>query len=381
MKRTLLFVFGTRPEAIKMAPLVLAARASADFRAVVVVTGQHRAILDEVLATFDITPDHDLNLLRARQTLTHVTTSVLEGLEPILATEAPAAVIVQGDTTTTFAAGLAAFYQRIPVVHVEAGLRSGDTFSPYPEEANRRMTSQFASLHLCPTAGAAANLIGEGVDPAIVSVTGNTVIDALQHVVAAPTRRLDPTIASFIGNQRVVLITSHRRESWNAGLAQVAAAIARTAREHPDWRIVFPMHPNPIVHEQMRPHLEQVPNVLLVDPQPYPAFCALLARADVVLTDSGGVQEEAPSLGKPVLVTRENTERPEAVESGAALLIGTDEDRVYSELTALLDDPEHYAAMANAISPYGDGHAAERSLAALRYLFDGAAKPADFQAV
>lgn len=376
MKR-ILFVFGTRPEAIKMAPLVLAAKAAPDFTPIVVVTGQHRAILDEVLTTFGLQPDHDLDLIKARQTLTHITTSVLEGLEPILTAERPDAVIVQGDTTTTFAAGLAAFYQRIPVVHVEAGLRSGDMWSPYPEEVNRRLTTQVASLHLPPTKRAARALLDEQIDPNRIVITGNSVIDALQQVLelgaAVPT-----DIDAFIGDHRVLLVTSHRRESWEAGLANVAAAIARIATEFPDLRVVFPIHPNPVVREQMAPHLDDCANVLLVDPQPYPQFSALLNRAHLVLTDSGGVQEEAPALGKPVLVTRANTERPEAVESGAARLIGTDTDTVADALRNLLTDATAYARMANAVSPYGDGHAAERTMDALRYLLDDAAKPIDF---
>lgn len=373
----ILFVFGTRPEAIKMAPLILAAKASPDFTPIVVVTGQHRAILDEVLGTFGIAPDHDLNLIKARQTLTHITTSVLEGLEPILLQEQPAAVIVQGDTTTTFAAGLAAFYQRIPVVHVEAGLRSGDMLSPYPEEVNRKLATQVASLHLAPTARAAQALRDEQVDPSRIVITGNSVIDALQQVIA-----LGATITSdiehFIGDHPLLLVTSHRRESWEAGLANVAAAIARIATEFPDLRVVFPIHPNPVVREQMAPALGEASNVLLVDPQPYPQFSALLHRAHIVLTDSGGVQEEAPALGKPVLVTRENTERPEAVESGAARLIGTDTDAVADALRTLLTRPTEYALMATAISPYGDGRASERTIQALRYLLNDAPKPVDF---
>lgn len=373
----ILFVFGTRPEAIKMAPLVLAAEHASDFAPIVVVTGQHRAILDEVLGTFGITPHHDLNLIKARQTLTHITTSVLEGLEPILIAERPDAVIVQGDTTTTFAAGLAAFYQRIPVVHVEAGLRSGDMWSPYPEEVNRKLATQLASLHLPPTKRAANALLDEQVDSSKIVITGNSVIDALQQVLALGAS-MPADIDAFIGDRQLLLVTSHRRESWEAGLSNVAAAIAHIAMEFPNLRIVFPIHPNPVVREQMGPHLGTLPNVLLVDPQPYPQFSALLNRAHVVLTDSGGVQEEAPALGKPVLVTRENTERPEAVESGAALLVGTRTDAVAHELRRLLTDDAHYARMANAVSPYGDGHAAERTLGALRYLLVGASKPVDF---
>ena len=373
----ILFAFGTRPEAIKMAPLILAAQATTDFTPIVVVTGQHRAILDEVLGTFGITPDHDLNLIKARQTLTHITTSVLEGLEPILLREQPDAVIVQGDTTTTFAAGLAAFYQRIPVVHVEAGLRSGDMWSPYPEELNRKLATQLASLHLAPTSRAAQALRDEQVDPEQIVITGNSVIDALQQVIALGAA-VPSEIDMFIGDHPLLLVTSHRRESWEAGLANVAIALARVATEFPDLRIVFPIHPNPVVREQMAPSLGALPNVLLVDPQPYPQFSALLNRAHIVLTDSGGVQEEAPALGKPVLVTRENTERPEAVESGAARLVGTDTDVVAIALRTLLTDPTKYARMATAVSPYGDGTAAERTMQALRYLLHDGPKPADF---
>lgn len=375
--RKLLLVFGTRPEAIKMAPIVLAARDATDFQPVVVVTGQHRAILDEVLETFGILPDHDLDILKSRQSLTHITTSVLERLEPVLEQERPDVVLVQGDTTTTFAAGLAAFYQRIPVVHVEAGLRSGDRWSPYPEELNRKLTTQIASLHLPPTQRAAQALLAEQVPAADIAITGNTVIDAL-HWVLQQGAAVPPDLDAFIGEHPLLLVTSHRRESWASGLASVATGIAAIAREFDDIRVVFPIHPNPVVREQMAPILDGLTNVLLVDPQPYPQFSALLQRATIVLTDSDGVQEEAPALGKPVLVTRENTERPEAVESGAARLIGTETDVVIRELRSLLTDPVAYASMANAVSPYGDGHAAERTLAALRYLLDGAPKPLDF---
>lgn len=380
MAATIMVVLGTRPEAVKMAPLIKALEAAEDFEPLVVVTGQHRQILDEVLELFEITPDHDLNLLRARQTLTHVTVSVLEGVGALIDEHHPAAVVVQGDTTTTFAASLAAFYRQVPVAHVEAGLRSGNRMSPYPEEINRQLTTRIADLHLCPTETSKANLLAEGVAPEAVLVTGNTVIDALQEVVARATE-LPTELADLLDDdsKRLVLVTAHRRESWGEGLTRIAGALRQVVQGRDDITVVFPIHPNPVVREAMLPALGDLANVRIVDPLPYETFSAVMARAHVIVTDSGGVQEEAPSLGVPVLVTRRNTERPEAVEAGTVLLVGDDPEVIVRELTTLLDDPAAHEAMRRAVNPYGDGHASARIVQSLRMLLDGAPAPEPFR--
>jgi len=344
------------------------------------VTGQHRRLLDEVMGLFGMVPDHDLDLLRARQTLTHITTRVLEGLEPLLARHQPDVVLAQGDTTTTFAAALAAFYQRIPVAHVEAGLRSGDPRSPYPEEVNRRLTSRLATLHLAPTDKARDNLLAEGVARERVVVTGNTVIDALHDVVrhrAVPPRGLEWLADDA---RRILLVTAHRRESWDGGLQAVATALRDVAARRDDLVVVFPIHPNPVVREQMTPVLAGLDNVHVVEPLGYAQFAWVLSRAHAVLTDSGGVQEEAPSLGVPVLLARATTERPEAVEAGAVRMVGADRTAVAEWLARLLDDPDEHARMARVVSPYGDGKAAARSVQALRHMLDGAPLPVEFTA-
>lgn len=366
-------VLGTRPEAVKLAPVIRALKDTDDLSAVVAVTGQHREIMDEVLELFDITPDHDLALLRDRQTLTHVTTRALTGVEEIVQAEQPDLVVVQGDTTTTFAASLAAFYQRVPVVHVEAGLRSGNRMSPYPEEINRQLTSRLATLHLCPTPSSKANLLSEAVDPATIFVTGNTVIDALNWVVEhTGGAQHEP------GERRLVLMTSHRRESWDGGLANVAWGVRDVVEDRPDVHVVFPIHPNPIVREAMTPILGPLDNVEVIEPLGYPAFAQAMARAHVIVTDSGGVQEEAPSLGVPVLVTRENTERPEAVTAGTVRLIGSDRAAVREHLQRLLDNADEHETMRKATNPYGDGKAAWRSVGALRTLLWGDPRPEEF---
>lgn len=362
-------VYGTRPEAIKMAPVVAAARSSEKLGVVVTVTGQHREMLDQVNALFGIEPDHDLDVLAQRQTLVEVTTRTLQGLTRVLRDVRPDAVVVQGDTTTSMAAAVAAFYERIPVVHVEAGLRTSDVYSPFPEEMNRRLTTRLAALHLAPTPGAARNLVCEGIARADVTVTGNTVIDALLETVAHPVPFRDPRLARLQdGDRRLVLVTAHRRESWGDRMAGVGRALARLAAAESDAVLVLPVHRNPVVREVLLPPLEGLPNVVVTEPLPYGEFAHLMARAHLVVTDSGGLQEEAPSLGIPVLVLRDNTERPEAVTAGTARLIGTDEDAVVAEVTRLLHDPAHHAAMANAVNPYGDGRAAARCVAAIEEL-------------
>jgi UDP-N-acetylglucosamine 2-epimerase (non-hydrolysing) len=364
--RRVLVVFGTRPEAIKLAPVVAALRASARLEPVVAVTGQHREILDQVLRLFDIIPKHDLDIIQPGQTLAQITTRALTGLVPLIEAERPDLVVVQGDTTTTFAASLAAFYAGVEVAHVEAGLRSGDLHAPWPEELNRRLTTQLSALHLAPTATARRALLAEGVDPARVVVTGNTVIDALRWVVglAAP---LPADLAAPLAapDRRLLLVTAHRRESWGEGMRAIGEALAGIATAEPELLVVLPLHPNPVVRQAVLPPLEGLANVLVTEPLPYPAFARLLDRATVVLTDSGGVQEEAPSLGKPVLVMRDTTERPEAVTAGTARLVGSDRDMIVAEVLRLLRDEAAHRAMATAVNPYGDGRAAPRVEAAI----------------
>jgi UDP-N-acetylglucosamine 2-epimerase (non-hydrolysing) len=364
--KRVMVVFGTRPEAIKVAPLIQALAAAPWSRPVVAVTAQHRRILDQVLELFAICPNYDLDIMRSGQTLTDVTVGALDGLGPVLADADPDLVVVQGDTTTTFAAALASFYRRVPVVHLEAGLRTGDVLSPYPEEMNRRLTSQLASLHLAPTPTARANLLAEGVDPSSVVSTGNTVIDALHWTVGRRIPYRDRELAELDTDPRpVLLVTAHRRESWGEPMTAIGAALADLARSEPDLLVVLPVHPNPRVRGALLPAVTGLDNVLVVEPLAYGEFARLLDRATIVLTDSGGVQEEAPSLGKPVLVMRDTTERPEAVAAGTARLVGTDHDQIMASVCSLLHDADAYAAMANAVNPYGDGRAAERSCQAM----------------
>jgi UDP-N-acetylglucosamine 2-epimerase (non-hydrolysing) len=374
-------IYGTRPEAIKMAPLVAALADSPHFEPVVVVTAQHRGLLDQVNALFGIRPHFDLDLLRPGQTLAEVTTRATAGIDGLLARQRPDAVVVQGDTTTTLAGALTAFYHRVPVVHLEAGLRTGDPASPFPEEANRRLTSQLARLHLAPTASTRANLLAEGVPPDSVVVTGNTVIDALLWASGLPTDFHDPRLRELERDEGrpVLLVTAHRRESWRGGMAAIGRALARVAAAQPALRIVFPIHPNPVVRDAVLPHLSGHRNVLVTEPLPYGDFARLLRLAHLVLTDSGGIQEEAPSLGTPVLVARDTTERPEAVAAGTARLVGTDEDRIVAGVTALLRSPAQHRRMAQAVNPYGDGRAAERAVAALAHLFGLGPRPRPFR--
>lgn len=377
--RQIMVAYGTRPEAVKVAPLITALRASAHFVPVVAVTGQHRAMLDQVNDVFGIVPDVDLDIFEPGQSLGQVTTRTLIGIERVLAERRPDAVVVQGDTTTTFAVGLAAFYARIPLVHLEAGLRTNNPSSPFPEEINRRLTSQLAALHLAPTAASRRNLLAESMDPARVVVTGNTVIDALQWTVR---RRLDYGDAALdvldATDRPVLLVTAHRRESWGAPLEAVGRALARIARDHPELLVVFPAHRNPIVRHAVLPPIQGLDNVHVTDPLPYGGFCRLMDRATVILTDSGGVQEEGPSLGKPVLVMRDTTERPEAVAAGTVRLVGTAEDSVVDAVATLLADRGLYRRMATAVNPYGDGQAARRSVQALAHFFGLGPPPDEF---
>jgi UDP-N-acetylglucosamine 2-epimerase (non-hydrolysing) len=375
----IMVIYGTRPEAVKVAPLIQALDRSGVFTPVVVVTAQHRSMLDQVNAVFGVRPDFDLDIHRPGQTLTEITTRALSGVRSVLAQQRPDAVVVQGDTTTVFAAALAAFYEQIPVVHLEAGLRTGDPYSPYPEEINRRLTTRLAALHLAPTRTSKANLLTENVEEASIVVTGNTVIDALLWAVPRQRGYSDPALAGLDAcDAPVLLVTAHRRESWGEPLRAVGRALARIAAAHRDLRIVFPVHRNPVVRDAVLPALRDVRNVIVTEPLPYGSFCRLMNRATVILTDSGGVQEEGPSLGKPVLVMRETTERPEAVRAGTVKLVGTDEDVIAGTVGRLLTDPAAYAAMANAVNPYGDGQAAQRAVAALAHHFRLGPAPDEF---
>ncbi len=362
----ILFVFGTRPEAIKMAPLVKYCQADQEFEVRVCVTAQHREMLDQVLALFDITPDFDLNLMRPGQDLTDITSGVLLGMKTVLAAWQPDAVLVHGDTSTTFAASLAAFYQRIPVGHVEAGLRTGNLYSPWPEEANRKLTGVLAHWHFAPTENSRANLQAELVPEEQIVVTGNTVIDALLQV--RDKLRRDPALQGkyeeafpFLQtDRRMVLVTGHRRENFGGGFERICEALAEIAASYPEVDIVYPVHLNPNVQAPVNRLLSGYSNIYLVSPQDYEPFVYLMDRSALILTDSGGIQEEAPSLGKPVLVMRDTTERPEAVDAGTVRLVGTDVERIVSETARLLEDEVAYAEMARAHNPYGDGLACER---------------------
>lgn len=372
-----LVVYGTRPEAIKMAPVVAQLQRSATLEPIVVVTGQHRAMLDQVNALFGIRPRYDLDVLEPRQRLEDVTSRVLCGVSRILADEKPAAVLVQGDTTTCFAAALAAFYGRVPLVHLEAGLRTGDPTNPFPEEINRRLTSHLASLHLAPTPTSCANLLAEGISRGSVVVTGNTVIDALHHVISQDLPPVDEALARVLG-EPLVLVTAHRRESWGEPMANSARAIATLARRFPHSTFLLPAHLNPVVREVLLPPLAGLPNVVVTEPLCYSDFARAMDSARVVLTDSGGVQEEAPSLGKPVVVMRETTERPEAVAAGTVELVGTDEHRIVRAVSRLLTDSDAYDEMARAVNPYGDGRAAARSVDAIESFFGKGTPPDEF---
>ncbi|MDE8670285.1 UDP-N-acetylglucosamine 2-epimerase (non-hydrolyzing) [Pseudarthrobacter sp. H3Y2-7] len=372
-------IFGTRPEAIKMAPIVMALQESPDFDCIVTVTGQHREMLDQVNELFGIVPDHDLNILQQRQSLSAIMTRTIDGLDKLFTENKPDAVIVQGDTTTSTAGAIAAFYHGIPVVHVEAGLRSGDLFSPFPEEANRKITSQIASLHLAPTSTSKANLLAEGISGEDIVVTGNTVIDALLTTVDKMIAFVDPRLEELAASgRRILLVTTHRRENQGDTMHGIGRALARIADAEPDLVIVLPAHKNPVVREAVLPALEGKGNVIVTEPLSYGEFTRMLSLAHIVLTDSGGVQEEAPSLGKPVLVMRENTERPEAVSAGTVKLIGTDENRIVAEVNALLHNSVSFDKMAQAVNPYGDGKAALRSVAAVAQLLGAGSRMAAF---
>lgn len=358
-------VFGTRPEAIKMAPVVAALRATPGIHTRVVVTAQHRQMLDQVLELFSIVPDVDLDLMTPGQQLHELFARILQGMSGVLSAQRPDLLLVHGDTSTTLGAALAAFYARIPVGHVEAGLRTGNLQSPWPEEANRRLVAPLANLHFAPTGASCTNLLAEGIAESDVHVTGNTVVDALLDVIArierdpVLARQLDGALPPPIGDKRLILVTGHRRESFGTGFECICWALRRLA-ERGDTDIVYPVHLNPNVQEPVNRILAGVAGVRLIPPLDYLPFVRLMSRAHLIITDSGGIQEEAPSLGKPVLVMRETTERPEAVAAGTVRVVGTDTDTIVLEAERLLDDAASYAAMSHAHNPYGDGHAATR---------------------
>lgn len=367
----MLTVFGTRPEAIKMAPLVHALATDERFEAKCCVTAQHREMLDQVLELFEITPDYDLNLMQQGQTLNDVTACILLELKPVLQEFKPDVVLVHGDTATTFATSLAAYYEQIPVGHVEAGLRTGNIYSPWPEEANRRLTGSLTKYHFAPTETSKQNLLKENFAEEDISVTGNTVIDALlmvQNKIENDSELNEELRAKFPfldDSKKLILVTGHRRESFGGGFERICEALAQTAKAHSDVQILYPMHLNPNVREPVNRMLGDTDNVLLIEPQQYLPFIYLMSRAHIILTDSGGIQEEAPSLGKPVLVMRDSTERPEAVEAGTVKLVGTDVTKITESLDLLLDDQDEYKKMSFSHNPYGDGKASQRIINAI----------------
>ncbi|MBW3833727.1 non-hydrolyzing UDP-N-acetylglucosamine 2-epimerase [Aeromonas hydrophila] len=362
-KKKVLTVFGTRPEAIKMAPLVHQLANDERFDARVCVTAQHREMLDQVLGLFEIMPEYDLNIMKAGQTLNDITARILTELKPVLQDFKPDVVLVHGDTATTFAASLAAYYEQIKVGHVEAGLRTGNIYSPWPEEANRKLTGALASYHFAPTATSRQNLLDEGYDENHIYVTGNTVIDALlmvKHKIEN-NRELSDNLATCFpfldASRRMILVTGHRRESFGGGFERICEALSLIAKKYPDVQIVYPVHLNPNVQEPVNRLLSGLDNVYLIEPQEYLPFVYLMNRSYLILTDSGGIQEEAPSLGKPVLVMRDTTERPEAVEAGTVVLVGTDVDVIFSKVEQLLENESTYRTMSKAHNPYGNGDA------------------------
>ncbi|WMT15020.1 non-hydrolyzing UDP-N-acetylglucosamine 2-epimerase [Serratia fonticola] len=367
-----LTVFGTRPEAIKMAPLVHALAQDDAFESRVCVTAQHREMLDQVLRLFEIVPDYDLNIMKPGQGLSEITCRILEGIKGVLEDFKPDVVLVHGDTTTTMATSLAAFYQRIPVGHVEAGLRTGNLYSPWPEEANRKLTGHLAMYHFSPTENSRQNLLRESLRDDHIFVTGNTVIDALLWVRdrimhnSELRSSLDQRYPFLDANKKLILVTGHRRESFGGGFERICSALAEIALQHPDVQVVYPVHLNPNVSEPVNRILKGIDNIILIDPQDYLPFVYLMTRSYLILTDSGGIQEEAPSLGKPVLVMRDTTERPEAVDAGTVQLVGTDVAKIVDAVTRLLTDEGEYHAMSRAHNPYGDGHACQRILEALK---------------
>ncbi len=355
-------VFGTRPEAIKMAPLVKELEKHKDkIESKVLITAQHREMLDQVLDIFEITPDYDLNLMKHGQTITDITSGVLKGVEDILKEYKPDLVLVHGDTTTTFSAALAAFYQKIAVGHVEAGLRTGNIYSPYPEEMNRMLTGRLATYHYAPTTSNQKNLLAENVDQEKIIITGNTVIDALYYVTEKDYEfELEALNKIDFESEKVILLTCHRRENWGKPMENIFAAVKIIAEKYPDSRVIFPMHKNPLVRDTAVKIMGDTKNITLIEPLEYQPFAKLMSKSHIILTDSGGIQEEAPGLGKPVIVLRTETERPEAVEAGTVKVAGVETDKIVSFVSELMDSQEAYEKMAKSVNPYGDGKAAIR---------------------
>ena len=374
-------IFGTRPEAIKMAPLVLELQKRADIQSICCVTAQHREMLDAVLEIFRLTPDYDLNIMEPRQTLSTITTKCLLGMEGVLEQARPDLVLVHGDTSTTFAGALAAFYRQIPVGHVEAGLRTWDKYSPFPEEMNRKLVGDIADLHFCPTPANRENLAREGITDGVF-VTGNTVIDALKTTVRPDYQFATQALNSLdYAGKRIILVTCHRRENYGQPMTNIMTALRRIADAFPDVELVYPVHLSPVVREAAGKYLSGHPRIHLIDPLSADEMHNLMARAYLVMTDSGGLQEEAPALGRPVLVLRRETERPEAVQAGTVKLAGTEEEEIFSLAAELLSDERAYHAMAHAVNPYGDGHACRRIADAIEWRFGlRAERPGEFQA-
>lgn len=370
-KRKVLSVFGTRPEAIKMAPVVKALENDNRFNSVICITAQHREMLDSVMELFELQADHDLTVMTPGQNLYQVTSKILLGIAPILESEKPDVVLVHGDTATTVSASLAAYYAKIPIGHIEAGLRTANLYSPWPEEGNRKLTSAISSYHFAPTKNAAQNLIIENVDPTKIIVTGNTVIDALLSTQGKIEtnielkKYLSRSFPYLHENRKMLLVTGHRRENFGSGFERICMALKQISTSQPDVQIIYPVHLNPNVQEPVRRILSDVENIHLIEPQDYLPFVYLMMRSTLIITDSGGIQEEAPSLGKPVLVLRETTERPEAVEAGTVKLVGTNIDEIVTAVEELLSDQAAYSGMARSHNPYGDGKASERILDAL----------------
>lgn len=382
-RKRIMFVFGTRPEAIKMAPVVEKVESYPDIlQPIVVVTGQHRQMLDQVLRIFAIHPDYDLGIMEENQTLTNILSKAMQGLEDAIIKEKPDMLLVQGDTSTTFAAALEAYYYKIPLGHVEAGLRTFDKWRPFPEEINRRLTTVMADLHFAPTRTSANNLKAEGINDGSIYLTGNTVIDALLQV-AGKSYDLKKAGVELAPGKKIVLVTTHRRESFGRPLRNTCQAIARLAQTlSKEIQIVIPVHKNPMVKNTVAEILGEIDNVVLIDPLDYLPFVHLMKASYLILTDSGGIQEEAPSLGKPVLVLRDKTERPEAITAGTVKLVGTDEELIYTEAVKLLTEPAAYETMSRAVNPYGDGVAADRIVQAILYYFGATdKKPKEFSTI
>ncbi|QKS72758.1 UDP-N-acetylglucosamine 2-epimerase (non-hydrolyzing) [Paenalkalicoccus suaedae] len=365
-RKKIMTIFGTRPEAIKMCPLVLELEKEEQFESIVTVTGQHREMLDQVLEIFGVTPDEDLNIMQSRQTLTDVTTRALQGLDEVMKRVKPDMVLVHGDTTTTFVASLAAFYNQIAVGHVEAGLRTWNKYSPYPEEMNRQLTGVISDLHFTPTEKSYENLTAEGKAEEGIFVTGNTAIDALHTTV---TDDYESDVLGRLGDDKLILVTAHRRENLGQPMRNMFSAIKRIVTEHDDVQVIYPVHLNPVVRELADEVLGNDPRIHLIEPLGVRDFHNFASRAHIILTDSGGVQEEAPSLGVPVLVLRDTTERPEGIEAGTLKLAGTDEENIYSLAKELLTDEAAFEAMSKASNPYGDGRASERIVEAIKYFY------------